>query len=105
MNGLKVPSKATLKKYGLSAEAWIAIARRQDFQCFICQKTPSSGRLNVDHEHVKGWKKMTPEKRRLYVRALLCFVCNHRVMTRGMSLDKALRVVKLFESYNWRTCL
>ena len=34
------------------------------------------GSWHVDHEHVDGWEEMPPEKRKLYVRGLLCNGCN-----------------------------
>ena len=96
---LKVPSQATLKKYGLTEEKWLAIAASQGNVCAICKKEPSSGRLNTDHEHVKNWKKMPAEQRALYVRGLLCYICNFRVLTRGMTLEKAQNAVTYLENY------
>lgn len=93
------PTPATLKKYGLSEDEWRAMAIAQDWKCFICRKTPSTGRLCVDHEHVKGWKKMPPERRKLYVRGLLCWTCNHYYVGRGIDVEKATRVVQYLEEY------
>lgn len=44
--------------------------------CWICQTMPKSNRLCIDHIHVPGYKKMLPEEKRKYVRALVCFGCN-----------------------------
>lgn len=82
------PSKTTLKKYGLSVEEWQAILDRQGGVCPICQKVPSTGRWVTDHFHVIGWKKMLPEQRKKYVRGVLCWVCNNRVLTRGITIQK-----------------
>ncbi len=73
---LKQPSTKTLAKYGLQLSDWEAIAQRQNYACYVCQKLPTTGRLCIDHEHVKGWAKMPDDQRKLYVRALLCHWCN-----------------------------
>lgn len=96
---LQQPSKQTLAKYGLSLEDWNAIALKQDHKCFICRKEPTTGRLCVDHEHVKGWKKMPPNMRKLFVRGLLCWVCNHYYVGRGISIEKAQNVVQYLTEY------
>jgi hypothetical protein len=44
------------------------MAKKQKQVCAICGKLPASGRLNIDHEHHRGWSRMAPEKRKLYVR-------------------------------------
>ncbi len=99
---LKVPSAATLKKYGLNEAAWLELAASQGNVCAICKKEPSSGRLNVDHEHVKGYKKMDALDRPKYIRGLLCYICNFRVLTRGMTLEKARNAVIYLENYALR---
>lgn len=99
---IKTPSKATLKKYGLSEEEWKAILDSQGSVCFICKKYPKTGRLCVDHEHVKGWKKMPPEERKKYVRGLLDWFCNHYYLGRGITIEKAKNVVKYLEQYENR---
>lgn len=93
------PSKATLKKYGLSIEEWRAILEKQNGVCFVCKKVPEKNKLAIDHEHVLRWKKMPPEKRKLYVRGLLCFFCNFRLVARGMTLEKAKNVVEYLQNY------
>lgn len=95
-----VPSKATLDKYGLSQEEWQRILDAQGGVCFICKKMSSTGRLCIDHEHVKGWKKMPPEKRKLFVRGILCWVCNHYYVGRGINIEKAMRVVSYLQQYS-----
>jgi hypothetical protein len=97
-----VPSEATLKKYGLSEAEWKALLDSQEGVCFVCKLVPTKGRLCIDHEHVKGWKKMPPEKRKLYVRGLLCWVCNHYYLGRGINISKAKNVVAFLERYSAR---
>lgn len=96
---ISVPSKATLSKYGLSVEEWQSIADKQQGTCAVCKKEPTTGRLCIDHEHVKGWKKMPPDQRKLYVRGLLCWVCNHYYLGRGISIEKSRNVTTYLESY------
>jgi hypothetical protein len=96
---VQTPKKATLQKYGLSEAEWQVMADAQGHRCFVCEKTPTTGRLVIDHEHVKGWKKMPPEQRKLYVRGLLCWVCNHYYVGRGITVAKAENVVRYLSLY------
>lgn len=66
---MKLPSKQTLKRYGLSMEEWVAMYDKFGGTCHVCRKP--SKRLCVDHFHVRGWAKMPPEERKQYVRGLL----------------------------------
>lgn len=67
--------------------------------CHVCLLVPSSGRLNIDHEHVKGWKKLQPSHRASHVRGLLCYICNFRLLTRGVTLDKLKRAAAYLEAH------
>lgn len=96
------PSPATLAKYGLSEGEWLAILARQFGACAICGKVPGTGRLNVDHEHVRNYRKLTPEKRRLRIRGLVCWFCNHYYIGRSINLMKAEAVVRYLEAHNER---
>lgn len=97
------PSAATLKKYGLSEAEWKAILDAQGGVCFICKKVPTKGRLCIDHDHAKGWKKMPPEKRKTYVRGVLCWFCNFNYLARGITIERAKNVVTYLEQYAART--
>ena len=55
--------------------------------CKICKTLPGSGRLCVDHLHIKGFKKMEPLDKRKYVRGLLCFLCNTGIKVCERTLD------------------
>jgi hypothetical protein len=92
-----LPRKETLKKYGLSLQDWTELYALQDGKCFICERPME--RPCVDHFHIRNWKKMKPEKRRLYVRGLLCVYCNRRLLGRGMSLQRAKRIVLYLERF------
>lgn len=96
---IETPSKATLAKYGLSEQEWRNILERQGGVCAICKKEPSKGRLCIDHEHVKNWKKLPSEQRKLYVRGLLCWFCNHYYVGRCITIEKAENVVTYLKHY------
>ena len=96
------PTPATLKRYGLSEEEWRTILERQGGVCFVCELEPSKGRLCIDHDHVKGWKKMPPEQRKIYVRGLLCWYCNNRLLSRGITIRKSRNVTLYLEQYEAR---
>lgn len=96
------PSKATLKKYGLSQQEWLDLLQQQGGVCAVCKRVPDNGRLCTDHEHVKGWKKLAPEHRKLYVRGQLCFFCNHYYCSRAITVEKAKAVVAYLEAYEKR---
>ena len=97
--GSKIPSEAILKKYGLTEEAWKSIWDRQSNACPICRKVPTTGRTYVDHEHVKGWKKMDDITRSSYVRGILCYVCNRFYLAKGMTRQKAENIKRYLISY------
>lgn len=96
------PKKATFRRYGLSPKEWQAILDSQGGACFICQRVPKTGRLCVDHEHAPGWEKMPAEKRKLFVRGLLCWVCNSYYAARGITVAKAARLTEYLKLYEQR---
>lgn len=77
LQAIKVPTKPTLKKYGLALAQWMALLDRAQGRCELCGNVPSTGRLVIDHDHVKGWKALPPELRASHVRGLVCWACNH----------------------------
>lgn len=96
---LSVPTQSTLKRYGLSEAEWRVMADEQGEACFVCKQKPMKGRLCIDHEHVKGWKKLPPELRKLYVRGLLCFRCNTTFVGRGATIERAEMVAVYLRRY------
>lgn len=96
----KVPSKATLRKYGLDAQAWLAILEAQGWVCAICKRVPKNGQYRTDHFHAKGWKKMKPENRRKYVRGLTCWWCNKTYLGRGITESRAMNVVLYLRAFS-----
>lgn len=96
---LKLPLQKTLQKYGLSAEDYVTMWVSQNGECPIC-KNPLIKRTNIDHYHVKGWKKMPDGERKKYVRGILCWTCNHLIVGRGVNLKRleaATIYLKTFE--------
>lgn len=94
---MKIPTKTTLRKYGLSQFEWIRLYQHKQGRCWVCYKEPT--RLVIDHQHVKGWKKMDPSERKLYVRGLLCWTCNFYFLRRGMSRNVANSISEYLEFY------
>lgn len=92
-----MPSLVTLAKYGISAEEWQSMYDKQAGLCPICLKPMR--RANVDHFHVKNWKQMQPSDRKQYVRALICFVCNYRLLMRGMTSDRLRRAADYLDKW------
>lgn len=93
------PSLATLKKYGLAPVDWQVIADRQGGTCAVCQQLTKTGRLCIDHFHVKGWKKLPAEQRKLYVRGLLCWRCNTTFVGRGITVERSRGVTAYLEAF------
>lgn len=75
LHGAEPPSSRTLRIYGLKTHDWLRILKRQGWKCAICG---TSGKVlwNIDHEHVKGYAKMSETERAKHVRGILCFRCN-----------------------------
>lgn len=98
----RVPSVGTLRKYGLSVREWLNILESQGGVCAICERVPNSGSWVTDHEHVAKWKKMPPERRRLYVRGIICHWCNSHVVGRFVTLEKSRNATAYLTRYNRR---
>lgn len=100
--GIKIPAKATLKKYGLEQYEWLRMLQDQGWVCPIMGTIPSSGRLVTDHDHVRGWDKMPPDQRKLYVRGITSWYANHAYLGRGISVERAENVVCYLRAYEER---
>jgi hypothetical protein len=96
---VRTPSARTLKRYGLSPEAWRGILKGQGGVCAVCGTVPKSGGLVIDHEHTRGWAKLPPEKRRLYVRGLLCSYDNFRWLRKGATTQRLRAAADYLERY------
>ena len=97
---MKIPTKKTLDLYGLSEEEWIDLYNLHDGCCHVCLEPFLEGRrVYTEHEHVKGWKKMPPEKKKLYVRGLAHWICNNRILTAGVTAEKLRNAADYLERY------
>lgn len=100
--GWNVPSSYTLSLYGGTVEKWEAILDRQQGVCAICETVPTTGRGEMDHEHVPGWRALAPEERWSHVRGILCMRCNKFYMVRGITPERAANIVKYLTSHRYR---
>lgn len=96
------PTDKTLEKYGLTKKDYKEHWKRHNGFCPICGTRPKNGRFNIDHEHVKGWAKMPPEKRKLFVRGLVCFFCNRYYLARAININKAANIMDYLSEYELR---
>jgi hypothetical protein len=96
-----VPTKATLARYGITADEWRAMYASQNGRCAACARAVD--KLVVDHEHVRGWKQMPADRRRLYVRGLLCIRCNWRFLPVGLTGAIAGRIATYLAAYEARS--
>lgn len=99
---VREPRRATLRRYGLTVEEWRRILRRQGGVCSLCGKVPANGMLNIDHEHVKRWKKLPPAERKKAVRGLVCPFDNHYVVGRYMTVARATAVLAYLKAHERR---
>lgn len=113
------PTKATLSKYGLTAEDWTVMCVVQQLTCPVCQQPFGDRKLVIDHEHVKGWRArkgklksgrrrankdtrvMTPAERRPHVRGILHAWCN-RYVRAWLTLSRALSIVAYLKAHEER---
>ena len=100
--GITTPSATTLKRYGLSAEDWLGLLAAQDWKCPICERDAAGLTLNTDHEHIRGFDKMTEAEKKPYTRGILCAYCNHRRVHSSLSGAMALRVAIYIIAYELR---
>ena len=77
----QIKAKYIWKNYGLYFNEYEALLKEG---CEICHR--KTGRLCVDHIHIKEHKKLKPEEKGHYTRGILCFLCN--VALRGFERTK-----------------
>lgn len=87
-----------LTTYGLTLYEYEEKLKSQGGGCFICG---TNKRLNVDHRHVKNYKKLSPEDKKKETRGLLCFRHN-KFTVGGLEIDKNARATlnKIIEYFN-----
>lgn len=101
-HGIRPPTAATLRRYGLTADDWLAMAKAQGWRCPVCLKSGAAVKWNTDHDHVPGWAKKPPEERRRFVRGVLCAYCNHRRVNSRMPAVEARRIAAYLTAYEER---
>jgi hypothetical protein len=104
---LRPPHPKTLKFYGITAETWYTYLDLQDGRCPICQREFTNElRPVIDHEHVKGFKKMKADKKQRFVRGLPCRYCNHRRLPKGSAnltpVEIAYNIYTYLSEYSMR---
>lgn len=87
------------KTYGISLNEFNDQLRSQNHGCWICGRT--DGRLCQDHIHVKGFKMMKPEQKRLFIRGILCFMCNTALKGFEKTVDGKRNRAQLDGTYNY----
>jgi hypothetical protein len=104
MTGIKEPTPATLKRHGLTVQQWREMLDRQDGQCSLCPAghLPPSRILNIDHEHVRGYWDMQPERKRRYHRGLVCYWHNKNFLARGATPELFDRAAAYLRAYQER---
>lgn len=99
--GVTPPLAATLRRYGLAVDEWLALLAAQGWACPICEKHRGV-KWNTDHDHVSGWKHKSPEQRKRFVRGVLCAYCNHRRVNSRMGAAEAGRIARYLAAYEAR---
>lgn len=100
--GIRPPTAATLRRYGLTALDWLALLAGQGWKCPVCLKGSASTLWNTDHDHVPTWKHKPAEERKRYVRGVLCAYCNRRRVNSRMPAAEAARIAAYLAAYEAR---
>lgn len=98
---IREPRPATLKKYGLTLNEWKEIVCQQGYRCPICMNVLCKT-TNIDHYHAKQWAKMSPERRKLFIRGVTCWYCNKNAMYKGITIDKVQRTLNYLLTFEKR---
>lgn len=98
---MNLPSKQTLKKYGLTEDEWLSLYNKYGGRCHVCLRIPQNATRNmhVDHEHIPNWIKLPPEERKRHVRGLICYSCNRFRLTKGTTRKTAKNLHRYLERY------
>lgn len=96
----RIPIAKTLNRYGLTRHDWLSMLNSQGWKCGCCGKERQL--WNIDHRHVKGWKKMSKIQRRRYVRGILCWRCNKLVVGSRLTYEESKRITRYLKLYEER---
>ena len=99
---VQIPLAATLKKYGLDEQLWLAILRDQGWKCPIHDAPSSTGRYVVDHFHAPRYKDLSDEDKRSLIRCICCWFCNHAYLGRGITVERSRNVTAILEAFEAR---
>ena len=86
-NADKLRNTDLLRMYGITIDEYDAMLAAQGGVCAICERTPTTRRLHVDHDHAN-----------LLVRGLLCDACNRRVVGRFHNGDVLRRAADYLDN-------
>lgn len=100
--GIRIPSKSTLKKYGLSEADYLGILERQNLVCPICKKSPKNGKFVIDHYHHPKYKQLPPPIRKAFVRGCLCWYCNYFFLPTRVTVTTAQNLVNYLKDFEKR---
>ena len=89
------------RSYGLTEKQYEKMLKSQMGKCALCGSLPMSRSHAVDHEHIKGYKKLEPKEKRKFVRGLLCFRCNKFKVGR-LDLEWAKKIYDYLKKYETR---
>ena len=103
LGSVRIPTRPTLRRYGLTEGEWAEILGRQGGACGVCGKVPASNTLHIDHDHVRGFKKMKPDEKRRFVRGLACWMCNSVWLRRGATPERLRSAADYLERYEGLT--
>jgi hypothetical protein len=94
---LKVPTRATLRKYGMSEDDWRWLEFLSGGLCGVCGNEFGTKAVAIDHVHARGFKRMSPAEKRLCVRGLVHRLPCNRYYVAKLTLDTARAVVRYLE--------
>lgn len=97
-----MPTRQTFERYGLSRDEWVTLLAEQNGVCGVCGSVPDGGTLHIDHEHVRGWKKLAPEDKKRYVRGLVCWYDNTNLLRIGSTPARLRAAAQYLEAYTER---
>lgn len=83
--------------YGITLNEWEEQLKKQDYGCWICGK--KDGRLNTDHRHISGFKKLKPEEKKKEFRGICCYYCNRMIGAVEMRRNARPLLNKLVEYF------
>jgi len=85
----------------MNLKDWENLYESQGGKCVICDRNfDEKIRPCIDHLHVKGYKKLSFEKRKKWVRGLLCLYCNRRLVPKGMTANRAYNIYKYLKEFD-----